>query len=329
MWSPKRGPIARPIRSSEITSESHYLDRRTFLRGATALGLGAAVGGCLPSDEMEAASPEVGGAPAPNLSFLPAPPRFRTEEPRTPWEDVTTYNNYYEFGTGKGDPARNAHTLNPKPWSVSIEGEVEKPGVIGLEDLLRPHDLEERIYRHRCVEAWSMVVPWIGIPLGDLIRRLNPTSKAKYVYFETLYDEEQMPLTRRNALPWPYREGLRMDEAMNPLAILAVGLYGQELPNQSGAPLRLIVPWKYGFKGVKSIVRIRLQERQPRTSWENENPYEYGFYANVNPRVDHPRWSQKRERRIGEWTKRPTLFMNGYEEEVGSLYAGMNLKKHF
>ncbi len=329
MWIPKRGPIAKPIPSREITDEKLYLDRRAFLRGTAAASVGVAVGGCFPSEESEAASSSAAtGLPA-ELAAKPAPRHYRTEEPLTPWEAATTYNNYYEFGTGKSDPAENAHTLVPKPWSVAIEGEVAKPGVMSLEDLVKPHALEERIYRHRCVEAWSMVIPWIGIPLGEILKRVEPTSKARYVRFETLYDKVQMPLTRRRALPWPYREGLRIDEAMHPLAILAVGLYGRELPNQNGAPLRLVVPWKYGFKGIKSIVKIELTERQPRTSWQGENPREYGFYANVNPKVDHPRWSQKRERRIGEWTKRPTLFLNGYEEEVGPLYASMNLKRNF
>ena len=328
MRTPRRGPIARPIPSREITDEKLYLGRRAFLRGAAAVSVGAAMGGCFPTDEMEAAAPDGAELPA-ELQAKPAPPRYRTEEPLTAWEAATTYNNFYEFGTGKSDPAENAHTLKPKPWSVVIEGEVAKPGRIGLEDLIRPHALEERIYRHRCVEAWSMVIPWIGIPLGEILKRFEPTSKAKYVKFETLLDREQMPLTKRRALPWPYREGLRMDEAMHPLAILAVGLYGRELPNQNGAPLRLVVPWKYGFKGIKSIVKIELRERRPRTTWETEGPSEYGFYANVNPKVDHPRWSQKRERRIGEWTKRPTLFLNGYEEEVGSLYSSMNLRRNF
>ena len=328
MRIPKGGPIAKPIPSSEITDEKLYLGRRAFLRGAAATSVGIAVGGCFPSEEMEAAAPDAAALPA-ELQAKPAPPRYRTEEPQTPWEAVTTYNNFYEFGTGKSDPAENAHTLKPRPWSVVVGGEVGKPGRIGFEDLIKPHALEERIYRHRCVEAWSMVIPWIGIPLGEILKRFEPTSKAKYVKFETLFDKEQMPLAKRRVLPWPYREGLRMDEAMHPLAILAVGLYGRELPNQNGAPLRLIVPWKYGFKGIKSIVKIELVERRPRTTWESEGPREYGFYANVNPKVDHPRWSQKRERRIGEWTKRPTLFLNGYEEEVGSLYSSMNLRRNF
>ena len=337
MWNPtrrsRRESLGPAIPAADITDESAYLGRRAFLRGTAAVGLGAALGGCFASDEMEAAAGDDAAAVAGDLprelDATPAPRHFRTEEPITPWEAATTYNNYYEFGTGKSDPAENAHTLKPRPWSVVIEGEVGKPGVVAFEDLVKPHTLEERIYRHRCVEAWSMVIPWVGIPLGEILKRFEPTSKAKYVYFETLYDEVQMPLTRRNALQWPYREGLRMDEAMHPLTILAVGLYGRELPNQNGAPLRLVVPWKYGFKGVKSIVKIRLQERQPRTSWESENPREYGFYANVNPDVDHPRWSQRRERRIGEWTKRPTLFLNGYEKQVGSLYASLDLRRNF
>jgi len=250
------------------------------------------------------------------------------EKPTPKW-DATHYNNFYELGTSKEDPARNAGSLRTEPWSVVIDGEVTKPGRIPLEELLRPYPLEERIYRLRCVEAWSMVIPWIGIPLGPVLQRFEPTSKARFVAFETLYDPEQLPGQKRNVLKWPYREGLRIDEAMNPLSLLAVGLYGETLPGQNGAPLRLVVPWKYGFKSIKSIVRIRLQEEEPMTSWHQENPQEYGFYANVNPEVSHPRWSQARERRIGEWTKRPTLPFNGYADQVAHLYAGMDLKRSY
>jgi sulfoxide reductase catalytic subunit YedY len=261
---------------------------------------------------------------------LPAPPAYQVEgEKDTPKWDVTHYNNFYELGTSKEDPARNAGSLRTEPWSVVIEGEVAKPGRIPLEELLRPYPLEERIYRLRCVEAWSMVIPWIGIPLGPVLQRFEPTSKARFVAFETLYDPEQLPGQKRNVLKWPYREGLRIDEAMNPLSLLAVGLYGETLPGQNGAPLRLVVPWKYGFKSIKSIVRIRLQEDEPITSWNQSNPKEYGFYANVNPEVSHPRWSQARERRIGEWTKRPTLPFNGYADQVAHLYAGMDLKRSY
>ncbi|MGD8497184.1 MAG: protein-methionine-sulfoxide reductase catalytic subunit MsrP, partial [Gemmatimonadales bacterium] len=247
----------------------------------------------------------------------------------TPYEDVTTYNNFYEFGTGKEDPARNAHSLRPRPWSVAIEGEVAKPAVYDLDDILGPVDVEDRVYRLRCVEAWSMVIPWRGFPLADLIERVEPTSNAKYVEFHTLLDPEQMPGQRRRVLDWPYVEGLRMDEAMHPLTLIATGLYGRDLPNQNGAPLRLVVPWKYGFKSIKSIVKIVFRETQPVNTWQASAPHEYGFYANVNPEVDHPRWSQARERRIGEFRKRPTLPFNGYAEQVASLYAGMDLRKNF
>lgn len=246
------------------------------------------------------------------------------------YEDITSYNNFYELGTGKGDPVKNASALKTEPWSVTIDGECDKPGTYALEDILKPHDLEERIYRFRCVEAWSMVIPWVGFSLGDLLKRFEPNSKAKYVAFETLYDKENpLPGQRRNVLDWPYREGLRMDEAMHPLTMLATGIYGKPLPNQNGAPLRLVVPWKYGFKSIKSIVRIRFMETQPETSWNMSGPREYGFYSNVNPRVSHPRWSQARERVIGKLFKQPTLMFNGYEEEVSPLYAGMDLRKFY
>lgn len=253
-------------------------------------------------------------------------------ESPTPYEYVTTYNNFYEFGTSKGDPAVNAHLLKTKPWSVTIEGEVGKPGVYDLEDILKRQQLEERIYRLRCVEAWSMVVPWIGFSLADLIKQMEPTSKSKYVEFTTLYDPEQMPGQKRRTLKWPYTEGLRIDEAMNPLTLMATGLYGEEMPNQNGAPLRLIVPWKYGFKSIKSIVKIRLTEQMPKTSWNESARHEYGFYANVNPSVSHPRWSQSRERVIGAplfTPKRDTEMFNGYGEQVAELYKGMNLRNFF
>ena len=247
----------------------------------------------------------------------------------TPYKDITSYNNFYEFGSSKTDPAENAGSLKTKPWTVTVEGHCEKPGQYALEDFLAPHPPEERIYRLRCVEAWSMVVPWLGIPLNKILPRFQPTASAKYVEFTTLLDPAQMPGQRTRLLSWPYVEGLRMDEAMNPLALLVTGLYGKELPSQNGAPLRLIVPWKYGFKNIKSIVKIRFAEQQPRTTWASENPSEYGFYANVNPEVDHPRWSQKRERRIGELFRRDTLPFNGYAEQVASLYTGMDLRKNF
>jgi sulfoxide reductase catalytic subunit YedY len=255
--------------------------------------------------------------------------RFATDEALTSWDDATHYNNFYEFGTDKEAPAESAHTLRTRPWSVAIEGDVASPGRIDIDDLLRPHPLEERIYRLRCVEAWSMVIPWVGIPLGDVLKRLSPNSRARYVEFTTLLDPEQMPGQRRDVLSWPYREALRIDEAMHPLAILAVGMYGRRLPNQNGAPLRLVVPWKYGFKSIKSIVSIRLRPDRPTTTWNEQAPSEYGFYANVNPEVDHPRWSQRRERRIGDLSRRPTLPFNGYANEVASLYATMDLRREF
>ncbi len=313
------------IPSSEITSETTWLRRRELLAQGAGLAALVTLPGCFAGQESHAATePSTLRALE---GVTPAPRRFRTEEAQTPFEDASTYNNFYEMGTDKGDPVRNAHRLRPEPWSVVVEGEVGKPGRIGLEDLLAPHALEERIYRLRCVEAWSMVIPWVGIPLGAVLARFEPTSRAKFVAFETLVDPEQLPGQKRQILDWPYREGLRMDEAMHPLAILAVGMYGRVLPNQNGAPLRLVVPWKYGFKSIKSIVRIRLQAERPETSWSQSAPREYGFFANVNPEVSHPRWSQARERRIGEWRKRPTLMLNGYAEQVGHLYKGMDPKK--
>ncbi|MFK7896188.1 MAG: protein-methionine-sulfoxide reductase catalytic subunit MsrP [Myxococcota bacterium] len=321
------------IPSSEITDETSFLNRRALTRrsvlrlGATA-ALGSALAGCPDAQEAEAAGVNRDDL-AKLLGVTPAPPEFKTDDPQSTYEDATTYNNFYEFGTGKKDPARNAHTLKPKPWSVVVDGECDKPGTVPLETMLLPHTLEERIYRFRCVEAWSMVVPWVGIPLGDVLKRFQPNSKARYVGFETLVDREQMPGQRRSVISWPYREGLRMDEAMHPLAILAVGMYGRELPNQNGAPLRLIVPWKYGFKSIKSIVRIHFSETQPKASWNELQASEYGFYANVNPEVSHPRWSQARERKLGDFRKRPTLPFNGYADQVASLYAGMDLKRFY
>ena len=256
-----------------------------------------------------------------------------TMEKLTPYADATSYNNYYEFGTDKADPARTAGTLKPRPWTVSIEGEVKKPKVYDLDELMKVATLEERVYRLRCVEGWSMVVPWVGYSLAELIKKVEPTGNAKYVEFVTLADKAQMPGLRSSVLDWPYVEGLRLDEAMNPLALLAFGLYGEVLPNQNGAPVRAIVPWKYGFKSGKSIVKIRFTDKQPQTSWLKANSSEYGFFSNVNPGVDHPRWSQATERRIGEdglfQKKRPTLMFNGYEAQVGQLYAGLDLKKFY
>jgi sulfoxide reductase catalytic subunit YedY len=306
------------IRPSEITPPAVYRQRRRFLQVSVALTAGALLPGSMMS--LQAAPEKLSGI---------VPGQFSTDEEQTPYEDITSYNNFYEFGTGKEDPAHNAGTLKPQPWSVAVEGHCEKPGMYAFEDLIKPHTLEERIYRLRCVEAWSMVIPWVGIPLGDVLKRFQPTSNAKYVEFHTLVDPEQMPGQKRPILDWPYKEGLRIDEAMNPLAIFAVGLYGEVLPNQNGAPIRLIVPWKYGFKSIKSIVKIMFTEQQPVNTWQQTQASEYGFYANVNPTVDHPRWSQARERRIGEWLKRDTLMFNGYTDQVASLYAGMDLSKFY
>jgi sulfoxide reductase catalytic subunit YedY len=322
----------RAIRTSllperEVTPEALFLRRRAFLQAGAAFSA-TALFGCGEDTAARAATPAP-AALAKLPGVIPAPEGYRTSEAATRYEDATAYNNFYEFGTDKEDPAANAHTLRVRPWTVAVEGEVAKPGVLDVDALLKSYPLEERIYRLRCVEAWSMVIPWVGIPLGDVLKRFAPTSQAKYVAFETLVDPEQMPGQRRGTLDWPYREGLRMDEALHPLAILAVGMYGRVLPSQNGAPLRLVVPWKYGFKSIKSIVRMRLVGREPRTTWSDENPNEYGFYANVNPRVDHPRWSQRSERRIGEWTRRPTLAFNGYAEQVADLYRGMDLRRHF
>ena len=252
-----------------------------------------------------------------------------TGEELTSYKDVTTYNNYYEFGTGKDDPSETANKLRTRPWSVAIEGEVSKPKVFDIEELLKLAPLEERVYRMRCVEGWSMVIPWVGYSFSELIKRVQPTSKAKYVQFTSLADPEQMHGIRMPILDWPYTEGLRMDEAMHPLTILCVGLYGEGLPNQDGAPVRVVIPWKYGFKSGKSVVKIRFVEEQPKTTWALANAREYGFYSNVNPEVDHPRWSQAKERRIGEFGKRATLMFNGYGDQVASLYAGMDLRKYY
>ncbi len=311
------------IRPSEITSENVYQERRRFL-GMAAAGTALLTSGGLLLPEREV----IAATGSRSLGPLKQSP-FSTTEALNALEDITGYTNFYEFGTGKGDPAKHAHQLKTAPWSVSIEGEAEITGKFTLEDILKPHPLEERIYRLRCVEAWSMVIPWVGFPLADLIKRFKPTSKAKYVEFVTLHDPKQMPGQRRPILDWPYREGLRIDEAMHPLTIMAVGLYGREMPKQNGAPLRLVVPWKYGFKSIKSIVAIRFRDTVPTSTWNRSNPREYGFYSNVNPTVDHPRWSQKRERRIGEFLKRETLPFNGYAEQVAGLYRGMDLKKHF
>jgi len=298
----------------DVTPFELYKERRRFIK--TGVAATAALG-----------FPWLAQARLTLGKITPGP--FSTDEEKTPYKDVTTYNNFYEFGTSKAEPAINSGRLVTDPWSVAVEGECDEPGTVGIEDILKDHALEERIYRLRCVEGWSMVIPWVGFPLSDFIKRFQPNSKAKFVEFETLYDKQQMPGQRRRVLDWPYVEGLRMDEAMHPLTILAVGLYGEVLPNQNGAPVRLVVPWKYGFKSIKSIVKVRFRETRPLSSWEKAAPREYGFYSNVNPNVDHPRWSQRRERRIGEFGKRKTLMFNGYEDQVASLYKGMDLKKYF
>ncbi len=295
--------------------------------GTSALVGGVLAAGCFAGDEAEAE--KTASKRLPLVFDKPTSPGFRTEEKLTSYRDATRYNNFYEFGTDKSDPAKYSKNFKTEPWSVVVEGEVAKPGRVPLETLLAPHTLEERIYRMRCVEAWSMVIPWVGIPLAAILKQFEPTSKAKYVAFETLNDPKQMPGVRRSVLDWPYQEGLRIDEATHPLTILAVGMYGESLPNQNGAPLRLVVPWKYGFKGIKSIVKIRLQETQPATSWNDSAAREYGFFANVNPDHDHPRWSQARERRIGSFGKQRTLPFNGYGDQVASLYSGMDLHRYF
>ena len=310
------------IRSSEITPENTYLNRRTLLQAAVAAGLLPSIMSC-----GEAATMPPSGI----FDNVKKWPESTTDKVNS-FQDITTYNNYYEFGTGKADPAQNAHTLKTSPWSVQVTGEAARTGTYTLEDILKPHDVEERIYRHRCVEAWSMVIPWNGFPLADLLKRFEPTSQAKYVQFFTLNDRTQMPGVRSPVLDWPYREGLTMAEAMHPLSFVAVGVYGKVLPNQNGAPLRTVLPWKYGFKSTKSIVRIHFMDRQPETSWNTAAPQEYGFYSNVNPEVDHPRWSQATERRLGGGLFSPriaTQMFNGYTDQVASLYTGLDLRKNY
>jgi sulfoxide reductase catalytic subunit YedY len=319
--------IKRPghILPSEITDEAIYLKRREFLKRA-----GFVTAGALAAHSVLAAGSGDGpvGRQLPGVQKSP----FSTDEAANSWTDVTTYNNYYEFGTGKEDPSRYAVDFNPHPWSVAVNGECDKPGNYNYEDLVSPHVLEERIYRLRCVEAWSMVIPWVGIPLASLLKQFSPNSSAKYVRFKTLLDPARMPGQRRRTLDWPYVEGLTIEEAMHPLTLMAVGLYGRELPNQNGAPMRLVVPWKYGFKSIKAIVEISFTSKRPVSSWEQAIPDEYGFYANVNPEVSHPRWSQARERPIGAGvfaSKKPTLMFNGYADQVASLYTGLDLRKNF
>lgn len=315
------------IPPSEITSARVFENRRRLLQLSGAGALGALLGSTDARAEVPAADPKA------QKLVARTNPKYVVNEALTPYKDITTYNNFYEFGTGKSDPSNNAGTLKTRPWRVSVEGEIKSPKMYGIDDLLKLAPREERIYRHRCVEGWSMVIPWIGFPLTEIIKRAQPTGNAKYIQFITLADPKQMPGLSAPILDWPYSEGLRMDEAMNPLTLLAMGLYGQVLPNQDGAPVRIVVPWKYGFKSAKSIVKIRFVEKQPPTSWNTESATEYGFYSNVNPNVDHPRWSQATERRIGEdgffKPKRKTLMFNGYGAQVASLYQGMDLKKFF
>ncbi len=312
------------ILSSEITTELNYVNRRNFIRDA---GLGMVAAG-VASGGLLAWTGASAGVTA--LETVQGP--YSTSEAANSYEDITTYNNYYEFGTGKADPHENAGEFEPLPWRVKVSGECDKPGDYAYEDIIAPHTLEDRVYRHRCVEAWSMVVPWVGFPLADLIKRFEPNSQAKFVKFKTLHDPKRMPGQKRGVLRWPYIEGLTIAEAMNPLALMVVGLYGKTLPNQNGAPLRLVTPWKYGFKGIKAIVEIEFTGRQPKSSWELAAANEYGFYANVNPEVNHPRWSQAKERRIGAGIfapKQPTLMFNGYGEEVAAMYTGLNLRRNF
>ena len=308
------------LTESDVTDEAVYKERRKFIKNSaslTAMSLAPSL----------AMWPGIGAADINFNKIIKS--EFSTDDELTPFDAITGYNNFYELGLDKGDPKRNAHHLKVKPWSVLVAGECEETGEYDLEDFISPAKLEERIYRLRCVEAWSMIIPWVGVELGPILKKFKPTSKAKFVEFKTILDPDNLPGQQRSVLEWPYREGLRIDEAMHPLTILAVGLYGKELPNQNGAPLRLVVPWKYGFKSIKSIVSINFLEEQPPTSWNVAGPREYGFYSNVNPEVDHPRWSQKRERRIGEFLKRETLPFNGYAEDVASLYSGMDLKKNY
>ncbi len=335
MAKPKEPP------ASEITPEdaerpesSIVLPRRRLLRNMAYAAGGAAVFG----GGLYAISSKRGGAPAPRATALPIPsasigkpsdPIYTVDEPLTPYKDVTTYNNFYEFGLSKGDPAEHAGTLRPRPWAVLVDGACHKPQTFDVDDLVKSMPIEERTYRMRCVEAWSMVIPWLGFELNKILSLVEPTGDAKYVAFTSLKDPKQMPGQDEEVLDWPYVEGLRIDEAMHPLTLLAVGLYGKSMPNQNGAPIRLVVPWKYGFKGIKSIVGIKLVTTKPATTWGMAAPNEYGFYANVNPKVDHPRWSQATERRIGESARRKTLAFNGYAEQVASLYSGLDLRQNF
>ena len=312
---------APDLRYSDVTPKSVYLRRREFIQAAA----GAAAGAAVALSPFGARAQAQSRAKLPNVKKSP----LSTTEKANPFEDIAGYNNFYEFGTDKDDPQRNAQKFVTRPWTIKVEGLVKAPATIDIDSFIKPHALEERIYRLRCVEAWSMVIPWVGIPLADVIKRLEPQPSAKFVEFTTLLDAKQMPGQRLPVLEWPYVEGLRMDEAMHPLAILCTGMYGETLPNQNGAPVRLVVPWKYGFKGIKSIVKLAFVEKQPETSWNISAPNEYGFYANVNPTVDHPRWSQQSERRIGELFRRKTMPFNGYGDQVAGLYTGMDLRKYY
>ena len=312
------------VPSSEITKEDLYWNRREWIAAATAAGV-AGVAALAPQSLRAMAGPIQQGAPV----ATGTPYGLQPNDKPTPWEDVTSYNNFYEFGTGKEDPAEYSKGFKTKPWTVKVDGMVKHAADYQLEDFLKPHKIEDRIYRHRCVERWSMVIPWRGFPLAEMLKRAEPTSQAKYVEFTTLFDPRHMPGQTARVLDWPYVEGLRLDEAMHPLSLLVTGLYGRDLPNQNGAPLRLHVPWKYGFKSIKSIVRIKLVDKEPRNTWNLSAPNEYGFYANVNPEVDHPRWSQATENRIGEFSRRKTLMFNGYADQVASMYAGMDLRKNY
>lgn len=309
---------------SDVTPKTAYVHRRNFV-----VGMLAATGGLVGWKRYRYLlyGPGTGSAPSKLSGLIKSP--FSTNEKQTPYNDVTHYNNFYEFGTGKGDPAVNARNFQTSPWTVSVEGEVKKPRKFSMDEILKLAPLEERIYRHRCVETWSIVVPWIGYSFSVLAKLVEPTSKAQYVAFETYYDLKQMPEGPNAGIPLPYVEGLRLDEAMHPLTLLCVGMYGETLPSQNGAPMRMIVPWKYGFKSIKSLVRIRFVKDQPPTTWNLSSPREYGFYSNVNPSVDHPRWSQGKERRLGEFFKRDTLMFNGYGDQVASLYSGMDLRKNY
>jgi len=313
---------APDIRSSEVTPRSLYLNRRKFLAVVTGAAVAAGTG------LRQFIKPTTVAQASNKIDGLKKSP-FSTTETITPEKDVTHYNNYYEFSTQKEEPADLAKNFRTRPWKVKIDGLVDKKQELDVDTIIKMAPPEERIYRHRCVEGWSIVVPWIGFSLSELIKRVNPQSKAKFVEFTTLLDPNQMPGQRRAVLDWPYVEGLRMDEAMHPLALLCFGMYGEDLPNQDGAPLRIVLPWKYGFKSAKAIVHIRFTDRQPLNTWNISAPSEYGFYSNVNPTVDHPRWSQAKERRLGEFFKRPTLMFNGYADQVASLYSGMDLKKNF